>query len=354
MKFDEKMLMQNTEIKTKHELKDASSNENSDEILDKMILHGDVDFEKKIAKIVDRRIRRITFSTVAVIVLVFLIVKFVVSPLFALNFTNPAKADKTNSHVEQSKLEKTLDIWAEINFPTTEIFSIDVEDKGFGIYNLSISTANLFEGPVEIGATTVKMRMKLGKLEIVDDPKHLIRGTYDLSEVDKEEWSRRINHLKGINDTDTVRMRILLDKPEKYDEIKKKLGKSEVEWLSVQTEHSDSHDDFMPGLALFKFVGWSQEDTRRKKLSGKELYKIYESNMKALRDNFELIDGLEFWSANKIYAHPKEIIEDCIKNFDKDRNLETEYLVISGTKSDIMKYLESGDVKGFELLYTGA
>ena len=121
---------------------------------------GDADFEAAIEKAVNRRIKKIVFKTLAAVLACVVALTLCLNPLMNALLPN-AKAmnevteDDVGNRVERTELEKLLSAYYEVSTPYVEIYTVDVDSKGFAIIR-SLGDKALFN------LDTALLKRKLG------------------------------------------------------------------------------------------------------------------------------------------------------------------------------------------------
>ena len=109
-----------------------------DKELEGMAMEQDQDFDKKIQKMIDKRMRRNALKVIGIVVLVAVVILFVLNPLVGLFVTNPVRANKGN----QSKLLMTMRAYYDTTHPYMEVADISVKKNGFGCYTMNIDVVD--------------------------------------------------------------------------------------------------------------------------------------------------------------------------------------------------------------------
>lgn len=316
-----------------------------DKELEGMALEQDQKFDKKIQKMIDRRMRRNALKVIGIVVLIAVVIFLGLSPLINLFQTNPAKANKGTN----STLVKTLRAYYETTHPYMEVADIIVTKNGFGCYTLNIDVIDHREYiAIKSGdPQNTIAKMKLGKLTITSDPQGRstpILGAFgDNNEKywtskDKEEVLSEISKLP-----DSAHLYVSVQSKSLVDVSKLLALRNNgfnIEWLQIYQKNSR----WQPGVSANVVANLEGKDaTGREGISAKYLRLIYIDNLQTMYDHQKLYAGFQLYSGDQIYEQGSGVLKEALDAAKKNAKFQTSDYCISGTKAEVLKYLNEGN-----------
>ena len=325
----------------------------------------DADFEAAIEKAVNRRIKKIVFKTLAAVLACVVALTLCLNPLMnALlpnaKTMNEVTEDDVGNRVERTELEKLLSAYYEVSTPYVEIYTVDVDSKGFARYDITMYITSAIAGGGRESVTGT-LSMKLGKLSIKDDPYHLINpmfGPFAWNEYyygagtdaeKAEELENLIEEIRKLPQSATLDMSIEAFDGVDVDDLRAQMtGSLQATWVQVEKGYAGSDGyDYLAGLNISdKATAYSREDMRSE-LSSEELVKPYLENLRTLKEYTKMYTDAMGLSYNNTlyYGNVHEILDTLIAEAETMEGITTKKYCITGSRDDIIKYLESGRVE---------
>ena len=135
------------------------------------------DFERRLEKAIDRRIRSICLKTIAVVAAVCAVVFLVVSPVVGLFFPSPQRVGGMSS----ASLEEYLGAYYETTRPYVELVPASdqkrrkwTQNRGFGCYTVGLSALDMKQYWARIGENSVKVTLNWGRYAVKNDPESVL------------------------------------------------------------------------------------------------------------------------------------------------------------------------------------
>lgn len=127
----------------------------------------EADLEKKIVRLINKRIRTIVLKVLLVVAVTCTILFLGISPIM-----NSAHYDPSD---EENHLEEVIRYYVELCMPWREVYrnETQVDSKGFGRYSVGITVIDKTE-PVILGGNNVRFAINRGELLLESDPKMLM------------------------------------------------------------------------------------------------------------------------------------------------------------------------------------
>jgi len=192
----------------------------------------------RIKKSVNKRLRKVVFSSVAAVILLIFMIFFVISPFVDSLYYNPAKVSVGNNYHD---IDFDMKAITELNMPEYAPSTVYVEKKGFGIYDLNYSYRNIFTDEVYKADSIIRR----GEIYSVDiglykdsnmflDIKHPIR---EQKYID-EQKERVLKHIKLLNPVSYVSAGITFSNDLTMEELcglEKMYPNIEFVWAGIRT-----------------------------------------------------------------------------------------------------------------------
>lgn len=199
---------------------------------------------KKVRKTVANKLYKVVALSVIIVFAILFSVKYVISPLVASRYYNPAKHT-----MEKDNADFFYDLRAlnELVHPGYGITYASAKDNGFGNYTLTFEANNIFTQERLPYSGDLKKDEPYGIYDyfsnnttvlyngIWADPKN--NESYKKMDFEKQETKKRINHLKELPDTSYVSAYMLLDKELTLEELSELMYKYEsisFNWVAVR------------------------------------------------------------------------------------------------------------------------
>ena len=329
---------------------------NIDKELEGMALEQDQEFDKKIQKMIDKRMRRNALKVIGIVVIIAVVVFFVLSPLVGLFVTNPARANKGNP----STLLKTMRAYYDTTHPYMEVADISVKKNGFGCYTMNIDVVDhsdkimlTADDPENTIAT-----MKLGKIAITSDGKgrsSMILGRF-YSKSSAQAFADNSDIISEISKLPASAHLYLSVTNKKLMDVSTLLKLQnddfQVEWLQIYQKDSD----FQPGVSAHMVANLIKKSDVRDNYTSAELRKTYISELKTMYENHKLFSGLQLYSSDEGYtsssdpdASATEALKQVIGAAEKNKKFQSRNYCISGSRDAILKYLKSTGLKSIQV-----
>lgn len=196
----------------------------------------------KLKKSVNKRLRKVIFSSVAIVFSLLITMFFIISPLVDTLYYNPSKYT-----VGQSDQDISFDLLAisELNMPGLSPSTVLVNKQGFGVYDVIYSYRNVFTDEFyNINQKIVRGRIESFKKDpILNRSIFLDIRYWDVDETYlKEKKQNIINHLEKLNPVTYVSMEIMFDNDLTMEELynlELKYPEIEFEWAGIRTDSPD-------------------------------------------------------------------------------------------------------------------
>lgn len=309
---------------------------NIDDELKKMNMEPDSEFDAYVEKAINKRIRKTAAKTCIAIVAAAIVIYFCVSPLISMCFPNAVKLNKG----ENSTMFNTMRAYYETMFPYRELCSVEAEKDGFGCYTMYLDVADGRSRNYR-GSHNVIMEMKLGKLSVSYDADQ--RTTFELGRFYYEKSDVENNadyiysELEKLPESAIVYLSVSQKNPDEVSDIFEKAGEEiDIKWIQVYQPESD----FQAGVSTD--LSCETGDTEyRNEMDAEEIKTVYIENLKTLRDNFDIWKNLEMYSGSSVYRESAKHFDLLIEAAEKDETFETKNYCISGSKEQILEYLNT-------------
>lgn len=236
------------------------------------------DLEKKIVRLINKRIRTIVLKVLLVVAVVCMVLFFGISPIMNAAYYNPAD--------EENKFEEVMRNYVELTTPWREVYTntMQVEDKGFGVYDVSLTVIDKTE-PVIIGGNNVSFMIERGEITIKKDPELLMVKNMSRFNLPSDTLTKA--EVMELPSSAMLYLSLSLDEAVPL-EVLRSLDVS-VEWI----QFDQPTVSFQGGLLMKTSVG----DTDRTSITidDEQLLQFYCEHMKVL------LDHPEMWSQFHLY-----------------------------------------------------
>lgn len=309
---------------------------------DKQILQEAKGMDEKIRKMIDRRIRKICLKTLAVVMGILVFVLFGINPLMKASYFNPMKMQGDENDVRitpyQDELTDYLHAYYETMFPYLELVYAEATDKGFGEYDIRLGIYNHLEDRrfnSNINATPV-LNLKRNKVMYENDPFGVMvvyMGRFDSEWMTKES---AVESISGEPDRTDITIAISARKERPITDVMK--DSVTLEWVEVYTPDSM----FQGGLNMNLSIKTRELAERE---NGEEaLCQTYKNNLDRLLAEPVLLNALGVHSSKYSFFDPSfEEMKKTRELIEKETQLKTKNYCVSGTREEILNYLEKVD-----------
>lgn len=328
------------------------------------------DESRNIKKNVNRRLRKVVFTSVSIVFAIYFIIFFILSPIIDIFFYNPTKI---------SIGENTQDLFYDmsaitrLNMPGSLLYGSSASKDGFGKYDISISRKDLFQQETEQLNLKINRNMrnsfKFTEPTNYDFPFSLNNASDDFIKNNNDRTLYKIKELNPVSYISSyitfkedLTMQELVDLKEKYrnnniefiwagirTEAKTKADKSElsshvVTGFSLALESRGSPNGDLPDqekYPAFDYLEWViRQDSNTDPLAdGYALH--YKSLLQYVIDRHEASDTIEGSLKHDYYKNSlKYVEENGVKAFG---------LLIYADARDLLEFVKNEDIKYIQL-----
>ena len=292
--------------------------------------------EKKIEQGINRRIRKIAFRTVMSIISIALILLLIINPLANAMYINPYTL---NQEPDQTML-KIFRAYFETTQPYAEPVYLEVTKKGLGCYDMEMQIVN-HRGSVNLYSPNVWLELNRNEYENFTGATNYFTHVVNKFECDWNDQEEMIASFKELPASAVIYLSIADKEVKNVDELK-----SEdilLDWIQVYQPGVR----FQGGLRMGMTCAYTENDSRNQ-MTGEELKEVYLSNLEFLLENsfiwhkLDLHDGHSYVYTNDILTNNGEfgILSETYENAKNLETLETKYYSFSGTRDQVIAYLE--------------
>ncbi|GEM_PF-64267 len=241
----------------KHEALEEYLSEVMDEEFDDMTIISNVEKHDeettKLKRSVNNRLRKVVFTSVAIVITIFISIFFVVSPLIDALYYNPNKTT-----VGKRDNDISFDVYAisELNMPGYSPSTVLAHKKGFGEYNVMYSNRNVFNDELYSVNHSIK------RSKIISTNRDPILNTNVLQSVInpvinesimEENKKDVLNHLKELNPVSYVSVGIIFENDLSMKDLynlELKYPDIEFQWAGIRTNTLDQKVNELIGIHL--------------------------------------------------------------------------------------------------------
>ncbi|MGO1469600.1 MAG: anti sigma factor C-terminal domain-containing protein [Tissierella sp.] len=323
----------------------------------------------KLKKSVNSRLRKVMFSSVAIIISLIITMLFIVSASLNALYYNPSKFT-----VGQSYNDISFDLLAifELNMPGLSPSTALVNKQGFGGYNVIYSYRDVFTDELYNANQTIER----GKIEsfiegpIINSSIFLDIRFTDINETYMEKKKQNvINHLEKLNPVTYISMEVMFENDLTMEELynlELKYPDIEFEWAGIRTDSPDKKIDEVLGIQLINGKGNTALRGNAEYISAKypafflmewlvnpvgfekgsplesQAYKHhYLSLLEYVTDREDAIDTLEHRSVK--YEFYKSSLE-----YAKKQGVKTYGVLLYAEAEDLLNMIDNEGIKGLE------
>lgn len=285
------------------------------------------DMNREIEKMINKRIRNICLKTIGAVAIVLALIFVCISPVMKSIYLNPVKIEKDNN-----SFTNYLRTYYETIQPYVEIGQTQIKDKGFGNYDIGID-ANEFTGANGISINASKnpeiiMEFKQNKGMITLDSTRALGYTVDRFKCYWNEKNKILEEIKKLPSSSYITMSLGTTQVRSVTELMKE--DIHPEWVEIYNPESK----FQGGLNLnFKIM--KKDTDERNHMTEQELSNVFKDNLELLLSKPKLLQSL---GINSFYTLDE--IQETRNIFENKNSLTTKNYCISGTKEQIINYLE--------------
>ena len=292
------------------------------------------DLEKKINKIINRRIRKVVMKTLSVVTAIVLVLYLGISPLMNVVFWNPYEMNK------DGELLKVMNNYFDMTKPWYEVANIDVEKKGFAKYEMEMEVADLTLGGLGWNRTQhVGFDISKGIYQDRTDSARIM-DIY-MGRFQETDLGRNDTTIKAIEDlpASAVVALSLSSKDVKSMEEIQEAGIS-TNWIQVYQPEAE----FQGGIRLHSSQAVPAGEPTRWTMSSEELLQVYLENLENLLEHpevwrkFQLCDG-----GQTVYVQGAEVLKKTYENAKTLTTVETKKYCILGQRDEVLEYLKANE-----------
>ncbi len=310
--------------------------------LDDLAMEQNPDLDRAVEQIIRKKMRKAAMKTSIAVVLTVVVIFLGISPFVDLFYPNGVKLSEGNS----SQMLRMLRAYYETMYPYNEVLGVSAEREGFGSYTLYVNMADHRES-ITVGNTDVIMELNRGELSVVEDSKGrtvFSAGNFSESEDSKRESERMLSEIKLLPETSCLYLSISAEEAQEIEALNRRMDSDDLrlEWVQVYQPECD----FQAGIRM-NLCGSSGDADLRQELSAAELKAAYIENLQTLRDNLDLWKSLGMYSGNTMWKPRADFFDELISSAESTETFETKNYCISGTRDEIIAYLDSVDYVQF-------
>lgn len=326
------------------------------------------DFERRLEKAIDRRIRNICLKTFAVAAAVCMVVFLIVSPAVGVFFPTPQHVGGMGS----ASLEEYLGAYYETTRPYVELVPANdqqrrawTQNRGFGCYTVGLNVLDGKQYWARTGESNVQVTLDRGRFAVKNDPERvLVRDWNAFNYRDSVEGVRA--DLEGLPRTSYGYISVRANAPVSIETLRE--SGLDVNWIEVYSDVESVADQ------AFRWRGGLNTRTRtsengddwRQDMSSDELRQRYLNNLETLLSAPRLLRQLSFdvetdgvpddlsldggvfsggWYAFSGDAVKEAIRANCDAVAAQTAPLLTERYCVSGSRDALLAYLDTADIR---------
>ena len=326
------------------------------------------DFERRLEKAIDRRIRNICLKTFAVAAAVCMVVFLIVSPAVGVFFPTPQHVGGMGS----ASLEEYLGAYYEMTRPYVELVPANdqqrrawTQNRGFGCYTVGLNVLDGKQYWARTGESNVQVTLDRGRFAVKNDPERvLVRDWNAFNYRDSVEGVRA--DLEGLPRTSYGYISVRANAPVSIETLRE--SGLDVNWIEVYSDVESVADQ------AFRWRGGLNTRTRtsengddwRQDMSSDELRQRYLNNLETLLSAPRLLRQLSFdvetdgvpddlsldggvfsggWYAFSGDAVKEAIRANCDAVAAQTGPLLTERYCVSGSRDALLAYLDTADIR---------
>ncbi len=291
------------------------------------------ELEKRINQSINKRIRKIVFHTLTVVVAVLLIAIFLINPLLNHMFLNPYRL---NQRPEQRVLNAMKD-YCEIVYPYREVMGLTVKKKGFGRYELEMQVADLTE-PLNSSTANVWFDINYSFYGDIVDAESILTpsvGRFSSGNTDKEDIISKISELPK---SAVIYFSVSEKTPKSIEELRNM--EVELQWFQVYQPNVE----FQGGMN-YQPRSLDKEDDNREKMTEQELLELYISNLKNIDRYIDIWSGfgLADGSNNTFYSYLDKRLTNTWRDAEKLTELTSKNYCVFGKRDEVILFLEENE-----------
>ena len=299
------------------------------------------EFEKRIEKYINARIRKIVHKTLAMTLIVAILLLMLVNPMFRVSFIDPTKKNENDISIYFDVLRD----YYETTRPYVEIVSLDAEYKGLAHYEVTMQATNHRER-LNMGRTNIFYDLNCGTIKNLNDAQLYLMtymGRFDnYLYQNGENWiNESIDELRKLPESSNIYISLYTAHPQAIDELRN--ANICLEWIEVYQPNVE----YRGGLSLALSSAQDKTDLRYE-MSEAELLDVYCNNLKNLLEHKDMWKELSLPSTTVIYGD-LSVLQDTYEDALYLTELKTERFTLYGDKKDIIEFLENVDIISIQI-----
>lgn len=293
------------------------------------------DLEARINKCINRRIKRTVICTVATILVIALAAVFVINPVMNAMFFNPYEMNEG----EEQKMLGVMRDYVETVFPYREAVSLEVEERGFGRYEIAMQVLDLSQPPINIGVANVWVEMKRGKYGSVKDSDSVMIINVGRFGCDWNDQEEMINQIQELPKSADIFLSVSDTQPKTLEQLRNL--PVVLFWLQVYQPNVD----FQGGLQDSPTALYSEDDNRDD-MTEQEMLEVYCRNLKNVLENPEVWEGFGGLTDHngRIFTDDKQVLKETYEDAKKLTSLTSENYCVYGSRDQIIEFLQENEL----------
>lgn len=317
-----------------------------------------------IKKSVNKRLRKVVLASVSIVLLIFISIFYVASPIMDGMYYNPT-AHTISEYRDDFHFDLTA--FTELNLPGYVVSTVLSENKGFGKYNIYFTRRDLFTEGIENIHTAIHKGRRIGTfedyfvgrgvfmdafLDVTNAGDHI---EHKIDEISIKKNAYTIEHLKKLSPASYISAYLTFKEDLSMEEMSSIIDKYDshglsntvgdyvkVRWVGVRISPKDKNANWITGFNPNPNDFPSYSNGKVDKYPALNLSDWFRSNL----DNppIDMPAGYE--------AHYKDLLRFMIDREDMVRTLDANPLKIDYYK-EALDYVETNGVHSFGVLVHG-
>lgn len=298
------------------------------------------DLEARINKCINRRIKRIVFRTVATILIIVLAAVYLVNPVMNKKYFNPYEMNEG----EDKKMLGVMRDYVETTLPYREVVSMEVEEKGFGRYEIAMQVIDQSQPPVNIGGPNVWVDMEMGTYGQKKDSESVLNilvGRFSCDWSDQEEMIQQIEELPKSAD---LFLSVSDTQPKTLEQLRN-LPVALI-WLQVYQPNIE----FQGGIQDSPTALYTEDDDRDG-MTEQEMLEVYCRNLENIIENPEVWEGFGDIISNDgmIFDDERQVLKETYEDAKKLTELKSENYCVYGSRDEIIEFLQENELDSIDV-----
>lgn len=226
----------------------------------------------KLRKDVKRRLRKVVFTSVAIVIALYISIFYVLSSIIDLIYYNPNSTTYSEGDYKAKDILYDMQAYVSLNMPGYVVHSVTAGSKGFGKYEIYYSLKDLFNEKsqyyfLDISRDRVNYGIdgifgydargaKWYGFELINDVFEEDSPESMMNKIIKERTEETIRYLENLNPLSYVSMTIVFDKDltmEEFYNLTYEFNSLDFKWVGIRTvepgkKWSESHSMLLIGF----------------------------------------------------------------------------------------------------------